>query len=401
MTEGLFSRLSNAPTITDLQQTAQLALQVEFSTIPVYLSALYSIANTDSYAYQALRSVAIEEMFHVNQAANIIVALGALPKFTDSAVPVYPGYLPQANPNTTPHIGLFRASPSVFGDVFAGIESPAEFGAPPQGNNYDSIAQLYAAFVDAVTAYPENPFTNTGPGRQRTDIYIGKFGGDVQPVIDKESFMTAVNEIVKQGEGTVPAEAPLVPFEATGTYNHYGHRTDGTYGPILGTPYELSHFAKFRKVSLEPTVFPDTYPVISNPVTSDYTNPTAIQLATTFDQQYSIMLRAFEKSFNASEADPYFGVVLSIMHRVLPDLARSLMQTPAFNGGNSSVGPTAAPAWIYVNDESIKQKQVALNLQETMDQLANGQQEDQIRLHLKSALAGCQEILSITEKLDL
>ena len=224
---GLFSRLqaANTPDQQDLQATAQLALQVEFTTIPTYLNGLYSISDTSSYAYQTLRSVVMEEMFHVNQAANILVALGGLPKFTGDATPKYPGYLPQANPDTTPYLGLYRASPDVFSNVYEAIETPAAFGAPPQGDNYDSIAQLYAALVDAVEKADisgGNPFNNDGPGRQRTNIYLGKFGGNVEPVKNMASFKQAVQEIVEQGEGTVPPQAPLKPIEQYGSYNHYG-----------------------------------------------------------------------------------------------------------------------------------------------------------------------------------
>ncbi|MBT2785505.1 MULTISPECIES: ferritin-like domain-containing protein [unclassified Halomonas] len=401
---GLFDRLisTSEPALQDLQEAAQLALQVEFTTIPVYLSALYSISDTGSHVYQTLRSVAMEEMFHVNQAANIIVALGALPKFTGDAVPTFPGYLPQANPKTTPMVGLFRASPDVFANVFAAIESPSQYGAPPQGDNYDSIAQLYGALVAAVDAYPGNPFSTTGvPGRQRTNIYLGKFGGNVNEVMGKESFHAAVNEIVEQGEGTVPPEKPLVPVESFGTYNHYGKRTDGTYGPILGTPYELSHFLKFREVSLDSANFPATLPILSNPDSSDYTNPQAKRLSDSFDDHYSLMLHAFEATFKAGDSDPYFSVVLSIMHRVLPHLARALMSTPAFADGDSSVGPNAAPAWRYRSDTKRTFGELTQELEDELDQLSTSPRENALRTHLKTALAGDKEILTSAKALGL
>ncbi|WP_157729934.1 ferritin-like domain-containing protein [Bacterioplanes sanyensis] len=357
----MFSRLqaAGAPDQQDLQTAAQLALQVEFTTIPTYLNGLYSISDTSSYAYQTLRSVVMEEMFHVNQAANILVAMGGLPKFTGEATPKYPGYLPQANPETTPYLGLYRASPDVFSNVYEAIETPAAFGAPPQGDNYDSIAQLYAALVDAVDRADiagGNPFNNDGPGRQRTNIYLGKFGGNVEPVKNMASFKQAVQEIVEQGEGTVPPQAPLKPIEQYGSYNHYGKRTDGTYGPIIGTPYELSHFMKFRSVAMKPEEFPATYPIISNPNAEDYTNPDARKLSFAFDLSYTLMLHAFEQSFKNKAADPYFSIVLGIMHDVLPNLARALMQTPALTDGDPSVGPNAAPSWMCLNkgDVSIK-----------------------------------------------
>ncbi|MBB3140191.1 ferritin-like domain-containing protein [Halomonas organivorans] len=401
---GLFDRLASttSSSLEDLQEAAQLALQVEFTTIPVYLTSLYSISDTGSHAYQVLRSVVMEEMFHVNQAANIVVALGALPRFTGDAVPVYPGHLPRANPETTPQVGLYRASPDVFANVFTAIESPAQYGAPPQGDNYDSIAQLYGALIAAVDAYPGNPFSTTGvPGRQRTNIYLGKFGGDVGEVVDKKSFHVAVNEIVEQGEGTVPPEKPLVPVERFGTYNHYGKRTDGTYGPILGTPYELSHFLKFREVALDTANFPPTLPIISNPSGSDYTNPQARRLAESFDDHYSLMLRAFEAAFRADAPDPYFSVVLSIMHRVLPHLARTLMTTPAFADGDGAVGPNAAPAWRYRADRRRSVEELARELEDESHRLPSTAQGHEPRRYLEAALAGDQEIVKAAGALRL
>jgi hypothetical protein len=62
------------------------------------------------------------------------------------------------------------------------------------------------------------------------------------------------------------------------------------------------------------------------------------------------MLRAFERTFQNQPEDPYFGVVLNLMHHVLPQLALSLMSTPAQEGGDADVGPNAAPTWTYLPD---------------------------------------------------
>src|SRR5215472_16465362 len=240
----LFSRLrSNPDDRTALQDAAQLAIQVEFTTIPAYLTALYSISEPDSAAYQALRSVVVEEMFHVNQAANLLVAIGGLPRFTPPFAPSYPCFLPHANRETTPLIGLYRASLEVFADVFEAIETPAPSDAPPQGDHYNTIAQLYGALRQGLVRYHGQPplFTPNPEGRQRTDIYLGKFGGKPEPIATLDNAEGAIRQIVQQGEGHVPIGKPLVPFERFGAYNQYGERTDGTYGPIIGTPYELSH----------------------------------------------------------------------------------------------------------------------------------------------------------------
>lgn len=333
-----------------LQEMAQLALRVEFSTIPVYLSGMYSIVEKDSLPYQTLRSVVMEEMFHLNLAANLVVALGGLPRFTGAQAPVYPGPMPGGNPETTPQLGLFRASPQVFDKVFSAIERPAPVGAPPQANHYDSIAQLYAAVAQAIDHFPGNPFEHpAAEGQQRTDIYLGKFGGDVVRVVDKESAHRALTQIVQQGEGVVPANGrPLVPTEPFGAYNHYGQRTDGTYGPIVGTPFELSHFIKFRDIALSTDPFPATLPITSNPREEAFSSRVAQEMSQLFNMAYSAMLHAFELTFQRNEHDPFFGVVLNLMHQALPQLAFALMNTPAHDGGDPAVGPNAAPTWTYL-----------------------------------------------------
>ncbi len=361
---GLFDRLRTAsakraavgedPRLP-VQEAAQLAMMVEFSTIPVYLTGLYSISQPDSTAYQLLRSVVMEEMFHLNQAANILVGIGGLPRFTGKFVPQYPGYLPHANPNTTAYLGLYRASIDVFENVFAAIETPAPPHAPPQGKHYDTIAQLYEALVDAMERFPEKVLFRPNPrARQRVDIYLGKFGGKPIEVTNLETAKLGVEEIVQQGEGSVPVGEPLTPTEPWSTYNAYGMRTDGTYGPIIGTPYELSHFLKFRKVALDTANFPSTYPIISNIRAKDVTNPEATKLGKLFDRAYSIMLDSLDASFrqppHANAPDPFFAVALPLMHQVMPILARVLMTTPAQADGNGSVGPNAAPMFLYAPD---------------------------------------------------
>lgn len=408
---GLFDRIQNmiqgqemsfAPGEDNrlpLQEAAQLALQVEFTTIPPYLTGLYSISQPDSTAYQLLRSVVMEEMLHFNLAANILVSIGGLPKCTGPFVPRYPGYLPQANPNTTPFVGLYRASTDVFEHVFAAIETPAPAHAPAQGNNYSTIAQLYDALLDGMKAYVKKYgeaalFTPNPDGRQRTNIYLGKFGGMPFEITNLESAKEAITEIVEQGEGSVPSGEPLVPLEPWSTYNAYGTRTDGTYGPIIGVPFEMSHFTKFRKVALDTANFPSTYPIISNARPQDLSKPEAVKKAKMFDVAYSVMLNALQNSFrkppHKGAPDPFFALVLPLMHQVMPNLARSLMTTAAHAHGDSSVGPNAAPMFLY--QPSAKLADLTANLRRAVDAADPDEQEI-----LGSALNAVLDILAATQ----
>eukprot|EP01047_Picozoa_sp_COSAG01_P032637 COSAG01_NODE_2368_length_7814_cov_83.159819_5_plen_189_part_00 len=61
-------------TLPFLRQLLQQAIEVEHSTIPLYLTALYSIVDSGSFAAQAVRGVVIEEMLHMTAAANVLNA---------------------------------------------------------------------------------------------------------------------------------------------------------------------------------------------------------------------------------------------------------------------------------------------------------------------------------------
>lgn len=368
---NLFGNLkSNHDSRKHLQEAVQLAVQIEFTTIPAYLTALYSIQDVSSTAYQLLRSVVMEEMYHANQAANLLVAIGGQPLFTGKAVPRYPGYLPHANPYTTPYIGLNGASVSLFADVFAAIEEPATYDAPPEGNNYDTIAQVYKSILVAMEAYngPAPLFKQHPGARQRTNIYPGKFGGKPIEISNMEQARLGIKEIMEQGEGSVPESGAYVPIQPFGTYNHYGHRTDGTYGPILGAPAEMSHFKKFRSIALDSANFPGTFPIVSNPEEEDFKENKLLQVANSaFNHAYSIMLEALENSFKVPEdktkPDQFYAVVLPIMHQVLPSLARLLMNTPLRPDGDAGTGPNGAPTFKYIpgchpKDLSSQMKQV-------------------------------------------
>ena len=364
-----FQRLTYTPitTLEELRAAAQLAIQVEFATIPVYLYALYSIVDTSSDAYQTLRSVVMEEMFHFNQAANLLVGIGGQPVFTNAAVPLYPAYLPSADTKAAPYVGLFRASKSVFRDVFMAIETPAPFSAPEQDKNYTTVGQLYKALWDGiqncVKTYGKSAvFKQTATAEQRTDIYLGKFGGKLVDVVDEASAKLAIDQIVEQGEGAVDPTHPLVPYQPYGSYHHYGNRTDGTYGPILGTPFELSHFYKFMNVANAET-FPQTYPIVSNPKISEFVNQKAVDTAKAFNKAYGVMVGQLEQAFTKAggKSGVYFNLALPLMHNVLPPLAKLLMQTPMQADGDNRVGPNVGPTFEYVKSANFASLLLSLN----------------------------------------
>ena len=64
-------------TLEDLRQHLQWAIELEHTTLPPYLCALYSIKpGTNSEAVDVIASVFIEEMLHMTLAANVLNAVG-------------------------------------------------------------------------------------------------------------------------------------------------------------------------------------------------------------------------------------------------------------------------------------------------------------------------------------
>lgn len=83
--------------IQHLRQHLQYAVDLEFWTIPFYMSAMYSIVDRSSDAFQLIQSVVNQEMLHLQSAANVANAFGLSPSF---AAPVYVGQnIPHLNFN--------------------------------------------------------------------------------------------------------------------------------------------------------------------------------------------------------------------------------------------------------------------------------------------------------------
>ena len=110
-------------TIQDLRNHLQWAIQVELTTIPTYLYAMYSIKNQASESADVFRGVVIEEMLHIALASNLLVAVGGQPKFySPDIVPKYPGPVPHHREGFT--VNLERASVDYLRDTCLAIEFP-------------------------------------------------------------------------------------------------------------------------------------------------------------------------------------------------------------------------------------------------------------------------------------
>ena len=127
-----------------LRSHLQTAIEVEHSTIPPYLCALYSIKDGSNLeAARIIKSVVVEEMLHMILAANVLNAISGSPRLNNSRfIPKFPTFLPHSD-------DAFRVNLEKFSiraiETFRRIERPAKPSAPPEAYRYRTLSQFYAA----------------------------------------------------------------------------------------------------------------------------------------------------------------------------------------------------------------------------------------------------------------
>lgn len=348
---------SNAPkkyhpitTIESLQEHLQWAMSVELSTVPPYLCAMYSIQDNTSDAYWVIRSVVFEEMLHMMLVANMMNAIGASPKLSGEYVPKYPGFIPH-HAAGGPYIQLQPYSSSLMSVTFMAIEQPEpEPVAPPEGDDFQTIGQFYKAieqgFDRCVEKYGERGVFGRDTGFQAHDTYFGLGGGRLFEVKNLDAAHRAIKEIVQQGEGA-PWPTPLSAGEERfGAKEYYGYRPDDTFGPILGTPWEMSHYYKFQSLA-NAAHQPAVWPMAANP------SPALLAgylkgLSELFDNGYTLLLLALEKALGSSQEQRFFfGASFPAMQYVVAPLATLLLQTPIAPQADPALGPNAGPGFDY------------------------------------------------------
>ena len=325
----------------DLKKHLQTALEIEHSTIPPYLCALYSIPNgANVTASTLIRSVVMEEMLHMVLVANLLNAIDGEPKVNHKEfVPEYPTYLPHSDKRFVVQLLPFGTDAI---DTFLKIEMPAPLGAPPQSGDWRTIAQFYQAIRDGFEYLCAQPGGEqklfTGKRSKQIDGSSFYYGGGGVPfeVYDLATARQAIAEITEQGEG----------------YDHTLYDGDNRFGQVD----ELAHFFRFNEIRAgrryQATDTPNGYPtgaalvvdwsarfpMSPNPKASEYADrPEIFQLMTEFNQSYTALLGALDTAFNGTPAELLEAV--PIMYD-LKYRAQTLMAIPSGRGDGTTVGPS-------------------------------------------------------------
>lgn len=209
--ERLMSRSPRIETPDELREFIQAAIRLELFTIPLYLTAYWSIlpGHADSPA-GVLVSVALQEMLHMGLMCNLLIGVGRPPRI-NTVAPEYPDYLPGID--SSEMFGLEVLSRAQL-KKFLVIELPQHGEIPPGATGgptpkLKTIGDFYDRMAEALVRLAPQ-ISNNGAlitaGQQVAlvggfDTFVIREIGDpanVQP----GTALYAIRLIKEQGEGT-------------------------------------------------------------------------------------------------------------------------------------------------------------------------------------------------------
>ena len=307
-------------TVRDLRSHLELAIQVELSTIPPYLFAMYSIEDQVSEAALLIKSIVAEEMLHAALAANLLLAVGGRPDFTSTAyIPRYPANLPHHEPPLL--LELAPCSHQLIRDVFMRIEQPEIHGAPDQPDRFETLGQFYHALEVGLERLSgsESLFSNAQPEAQMSDpSFYGPVqfdaddSGGLMMIDSLETAIEAIEVIIHQGEGL----------------------SDERWADPMHQ--ELTHFHKLKRIMDIPGELGTVHPVRRNPLTADY--PGEIRpISDLFNAAYRNVYLVMADLFSAREdKSGLVGRLYRLMSGVLSPLARHMTAIELDNGEHAA-----------------------------------------------------------------
>jgi hypothetical protein len=203
-------------TIGHLRQHIQYAVDLELWTIPFYMSAMYSIQDRTSPAFQLIQSVVNQEMLHLQSAANIANAYGLspeirVPQYRGKAIPHLDFQLdrPDPRPEYEPYSAEIGALDTERINAMCLIEYPGWDSTTPPAlrqnvREYGSIG----AFYQAVRHGAELLEDRIRGGVRQVDLF-GAFYRNMPGMTITESrarglyqVRLLIDLITDQGEGT-------------------------------------------------------------------------------------------------------------------------------------------------------------------------------------------------------
>ena len=329
--------------LKELRQKIQVAIEIEFATLPFYFYMYWSAymhpdaENAPPRVKRSatlLKSIIMEEMFHFVTMCNVMTAIGGHPKLDAKHIPEYPTTLPGHSEVNNFEIHLEKLDLHSISTAIR-IEMPAAEDAPPQGNLWSTIGQMYE-YIYNLIRHPLLTDEDFNKGFQ-----MNQWSGPSQiylyqnhPVKDhevkwftihcKQDALDAIDEIVAEGEGF--EEGSLLESEGGHEKAHF-YKFVEIYEHMGGyVPHDqlaLFHNPKFlSELKTNDHFDADKYgefmayilPMVKDPKqhTGQY-DPAGLQANSDFNSAYTNMIRQIEASFRTRNPgvihfSPMFGL---------------------------------------------------------------------------------------------
>jgi hypothetical protein len=314
-----------------LHDALKWAVELEFATIPIYLSGMWSIKDQNDPVHDLVLSVVMEEMLHLGFACNMVVAIGGTPQIT---APVYPaiGLPGNVRPELPVYLsGLSKQSVAMYMQIEL-PENPLAFAVetfPTIGAFYDAISTVFGTLAPPISQTNQLSTTISVPGVT-----------DPEPL----TVLTSVDDVQKaialikdQGEGT--SQSPDVPDtdSGAGELAHYYRFGEIYYGKKL---IEVDGGFQFEG---DPVPFPDCFPVAQIPPGgySAAAFPNRPAAMATFDASYAQLIGQLENAWTGG-GDGELGTAIGTMFD-LSSAAADIVSV-ALPDGSGNYGPDFVPA---------------------------------------------------------
>ncbi|XP_078360554.1 uncharacterized protein LOC144644874 [Oculina patagonica] len=274
----LFGEPQHFYSVENLRKDLQIALELEHSTIPPYLTALASIKKSYNLEIQSvIKTIVIQEMMHMALVANILNAVGGKPSlYSKDFIPHYPSRLPGGvQPDLV--VPIEKMSLALIRNIFMKIEQPElevehissfrhafsykrrlegkiveaghckkseegircpeenKLAVQPQGSfpgddtramvkNHNTIGGFYNEILNTLgnlTEYGRNNSIFTGDQSKQVDTKDWSVHGHTLKVYDYLTAVEAIQDIVEQGEGSSPCNPAFWNKENREDLSHY------------------------------------------------------------------------------------------------------------------------------------------------------------------------------------
>jgi rubrerythrin len=334
--QQLLRAVTEAAKLEDLFPMLQQAIELEHSTIPPYLTALFSFKPDKGQSIRSIiHSIVIEEMMHMTIACNLLNALGGEPILSKpDFVPSYPNHLPMCIGESL-IVGLERYSLKLVEEVFMKIEEPNDplhfptrifAAAEPE---YKTIGDFYMALQAKIIEIAPDIL----PGEESRQVTSEFFPVDLlYPIRTKGDAINSINTIVEQGEGT-----PMSPIGVDNKLAHYYKFEELFQGKeLVVDPCSPNGYAfSGPEIPFEPA---DVQPLYPNTKASMFQHGTEERkLIDLFNQQYSNMLYGLHQTFNGRPEDLSNNIGLMIDLRLA---CQKMAQMPFPGKSGYTIGPS-------------------------------------------------------------